>query len=110
MSLETSTIKYVEEKNIDVEVNNITVFRYSMCFTNLFLPSLKMSYLDKADSTGTKAKSLLLHYFISEGVCVWRDGGWWGMTSDILFCLAKYLMTSVSLSRFKSEEIEAQGT
>lgn len=86
------------------------VFRYSMYFTNLFLPSLKMSYLDKADSTGTKAKSPLLHFLISKGVCVWRDGGWRGMTSDILFCLPKHLMTSVPLSRFKREEIGAQGT
>lgn len=35
-----------------------------------------MSFPDMADSTGTKAKSLLCQNFISDGVCAWRDKGW----------------------------------
>ena len=43
------------------------------------------------------------------GVCVcigMRDRG--GKTSDILFCLQKYLVMSVSLSKYESEKTEAQ--
>ena len=46
---------------------------------------------------------------VGVGVCVcigMRDRG--GKTSDILFCLPKYLVMSVSLSKCESEETEAQ--
>ena len=46
---------------------------------------------------------------VGVGVCVcigMRDRG--GKMSDILFCLQKYPVMSASLSKFESEETEAQ--
>lgn len=47
---------------------------FDKCFINLFLSSLKMSFLDMADSTGTEEKSLFSHNFVSIGsVCVCKE-------------------------------------
>lgn len=95
------------------EIRHTSFQIFEKCFADSFLPPLKMSFLDMADSTGTKAKPMLSHNSISDGVCVcdylcvYRNEGWFQYNIRYLMQSPKYLVMFIYLFKFKSEETKA---